>query len=65
MFLLLLHQQNHSEFLDLNRPDILQLPNEVECADKAGQVCEDKNNKQQKFWLKRGNIGSCNGQSVR
>ena len=37
--------------LDLIRPDILQLPNEVECADEAAQACEDKNNKQQTFWL--------------
>lgn len=44
----------------LIRPDILILPltNEVEHGDGAGRACEDKNNKQQRFWLE-GKLSGC------
>lgn len=50
--------------LDLIRPDIPQLPNEVGRGNEAGRACEDKNNKQQRFWLEgkvsgRVDVGHC------
>lgn len=42
---------DNKSLLDLIRPDILQLPNEVRRAEEAGWAREDKNNKQQTLWL--------------